>query len=58
MLDKFFYELNLEDGDYKICEDISCKEYDSITHFYVSSERDAKDAVSLLNGIYKEAERK
>ena len=58
MFDKFFYLPSDEDDEYEICEAVTCKEYDSITHFFVKTERDAKDAVSLLNGLYKETQKK
>lgn len=58
MTGRFYYEYEVEDGEYAIMEDGGGCEHGQtydVAHFWVIREQDAKDAVTLLNKLYKEA---
>ena len=61
MTDRFYYEYEVEDDEYAIMEDGGgCEhgQYYDVCHFFVIREDDAKDAVKLLNKLYKKAQEK
>ena len=60
MTDKFYYEYEADDDEYAIMEDGGgCEhgQYYDVCHFFVLREEDAKDAVKLLNKLYKKEQK-